>query len=399
MNGSMISSIPMFVCAFWSVLLLLDVAKNRQPAKRLLLVCMVAATLLYIGHYIYFNRQITLLPYSDTVYCTMNLAVFPLYYLYITQLTQPCQERCRRWLWLLPSVTIGLGVGVLYAIMTPDETQHFIISYLYHNDTSALTGLSRWQWGLHLLAKTVFALQILPILILGFRKISKYNEAVEDYYADTDDKSLHKMKYVLVAFVLTSLLSLLANALGRAHFASSAWPLAIPSILFSVLLFMLAYVGYIQQFSMTDMLRDNASRANSGTQPEAHADAQPEEDVIEQLHRQLLEDVDDNELFLRSDLKISHLADYYHTNREYLYQALNVRMGVTFSEFINRHRINHAISLMKQSPELPANDVAQQSGYSSLASFYRNFKAFEGCSPKEFLKQQQRDTASLSEKN
>ena len=93
------------------------------------------------------------------------------------------------------------------------------------------------------------------------------------------------------------------------------------------------------------------------------------------------------------------MADYYHTNREYLYQALNVRMGVTFSEFINRHRINHAISLMKQSPELPANDVAQQSGYSSLASFYRNFKAFEGCSPKEFLKQQQRDTASLSEKN
>ena len=70
---------PMYVCAFWSVLFLLDVVEKRQTSKKRLLAYMVAATLLYAGHYVFFGRMAAIQPMADTVYCTVNLAVFPLY--------------------------------------------------------------------------------------------------------------------------------------------------------------------------------------------------------------------------------------------------------------------------------------------------------------------------------
>ena len=39
---------------------------------------------------------------------------------------------------------------------------------------------------------------------------------------------------------------------------------------------------------------------------------------------------------------------------------------------------------MEQQPQLPAAVVASQSGFSSQSSFYRNFKLYKGCSPKDY---------------
>ena len=79
MIENLIASMPLYVCTFWSVLLLLDVVERRQKAKLRLLAYMSAAVLLYMCHYAFFNHMTALLPVTDTVYSTMNLAVFPLY--------------------------------------------------------------------------------------------------------------------------------------------------------------------------------------------------------------------------------------------------------------------------------------------------------------------------------
>jgi len=384
MLENLITSTPMFVCVFWCLLLLWDVIEKRQTAKKRLLLYMVAAALLYMGHYVFFNHKISVLPLSDTVYCITNLAVFPLYYIYLKELTEPVWNHRWQWLLLVPTIVIGFVVGMLYMLMSPAEKAQFIEDYLYHNQLNTLSGLCWWQAFAHHVAKAVFALQIPPILLMGFRKINAYNHALETFYADTDDKRLRMVKSMLVLFVVTSFLAFGANLTGRYSFADS-WLLLLPAIMFSVLQFMLGYAGYHQQFSIRDLLREmeiSALEPVVSTVPTAEEEVEVH-NVINELPQQITDVVSRERLYLRPNLKITEVADLLHTNRTYVSRALKEKMGTTFSDFINSQRIAYACQLMKQQPQLSAKNVAKQSGFSSLSSFYRNYKLHTGRTPNQ----------------
>ena len=52
-------------------------------------------------------------------------------------------------------------------------------------------------------------------------------------------------------------------------------------------------------------------------------------------------------------------------------------MGISFSEYINRMRIEYASMLIAQHPEKSLSEIAEQSGFTSSTSFYRNFKLYK----------------------
>ena len=88
-------------------------------------------------------------------------------------------------------------------------------------------------------------------------------------------------------------------------------------------------------------------------------------------------------MFLQKNLKVSDIASALNTNRLYVSQAINDDMHMSFSEYINHKRISYAIQLMQNNPQLNMTEVAAASGFSTDNSFYRNFKAFTGKTPKE----------------
>ena len=61
---------------------------------------------------------------------------------------------------------------------------------------------------------------------------------------------------------------------------------------------------------------------------------------------------------------------------------------MSFSEYINRLRVDFAAQLMDENSKMPANELALRSGFSSVASFYRNFKLYKGCPPLNYMKGQ-----------
>ena len=83
-----ITVLPMFVCFFWSIMLTLQVTTERKTRARVyLLIFMLTATVLYFGHGVFFNHNTKIMPLTDTLYCTANLMVYPLYFLYVCALT------------------------------------------------------------------------------------------------------------------------------------------------------------------------------------------------------------------------------------------------------------------------------------------------------------------------
>ena len=371
MLAILVSSLPMIVCGVLSVLIVLSLYDCRNMAKTRLLFFMATATLLYLAHFIYFNRLMAVIPLTDAIYCFCNLAVFPLYYLYIEELTDYRPNRWRQAICLLPSLLGGVAVGLLYILMDRQEMTLFIEHYLYGNEFASLSGLTFWQAMIHVAVRIVFALQVPLVLYFGFRRITAYNAVVETNYSDIEGKRIVWVKTLLVLFAVTSLVSFVFNLIGRQRFIDEAVPLAIPAVLFSMLLLLIGHVGLNQRFSVQDI------------EAEVFLESEPipEDCAYSELLEKIRKLMSEEKLYLYPNLKVSDLARLLNSNRNYIYNAINVEMGISFSDYINSQRVDYASQLLKAHPELPINDVMFKSGFTSTSAFYRNFKKFKGITP------------------
>jgi len=371
MLAIVVSSLPMIVCGVLSVLIVLSLYDCRNMAKTRLLFFMATATLLYLAHFIYFNRLMAVIPLTDAIYCFCNLAVFPLYYLYIEELTDYRPNRWRQAICLLPSLLGGMAVGLLYILMDRQEMTLFIEHYLYGNEFASLSGLTFWQAMIHVAVRIVFALQVPLVLYFGFRRITAYNVVVETNYSDIEGKRIVWVKTLLVLFAVTSLVSFVFNLIGRQRFIDEAVPLAIPAVLFSMLLLLIGHVGLNQRFSVQDI------------EAEVFLESEPipEDCAYSELLEKIRKLMSEEKLYLYPNLKVSDLARLLNSNRNYIYNAINVEMGISFSDYINSQRIDYASQLLEANPKLSINDVMFKSGFTSTSAFYRNFKKFKGITP------------------
>ena len=375
MKAMIFTVMPMFVCLFWASMLALELTTDGKNRPRLhLMTFYIVASILYFGHCVFFNHSIHILPLTDTLYLMANLSVYPLYYFYISSLTTRKGHDLRKWVMLVPAIILGGICGGLYIYMSPEEIQQFVTLYLYEGEHTGLMGTAAMQAIVHDVSRGFFFLLVIPTFVYGRHHLLQYERLLKDVYADVEGKSLTSIRYMLFAFVLTAVASFVANLIGRQQFDEKSWLLAIPSTLFSALLFVIGYVGYRQQFSMQDIEADEQ-------QADAVVADQP---AISELRKRIELLMEQEQLYRQPNFKIVDLVQRLNTNRNYIYLAINREMGLSFSEYINRMRINYATLLMSQHPDMSLSEIAEQSGFTSSTSFYRNFKQFRGVGPKEY---------------
>jgi len=70
-------------------------------------------------------------------------------------------------------------------------------------------------------------------------------------------------------------------------------------------------------------------------------------------------------------------------NRETLSKVINKYSGMNFRKFINRHRVEYALTLMSESENLTFFDVCVSSGFNSINAFNAAFKYFLGQKPSD----------------
>lgn len=124
------STLPMFVCLFWVMLLLID-RQQMNLSKRFLVFFFSVSFVNYFSHTAYFNHQYQLYTVFDSIWCFTSLSVFPLYYLYIRLLTLDARVKWKWALVLIPSLSVALLSAVIYLLMSPDEVQTFVHGVLY----------------------------------------------------------------------------------------------------------------------------------------------------------------------------------------------------------------------------------------------------------------------------
>ena len=360
-------SLPLITCALFSMLILLEWCNRQLREQHTLFAFMLTATLLYVGHYIYFNRAADLLPLSDILYVSANLTVYPLYLIYIIRLTS--KWKSVYWLMLLPGLLAIMATGTGYIFMTDEEDRMFVHNYLYHNSQTELTDMALFQAYIRQFCKLVFAIEVIATVVIGSMMIRRYDRMVDEFYADTDDKSMRNIQSILYLVLTIAVLSFIVNIIGRARFTDHEIILTTTSLMFSALLFAIGYEGLHRHFSIIDMRTNKEQVSNDDS-------AALKDAVNRSMTERIIALVENDKIYLQPDLKLDDVAQMMHTNRTYIYQAVNQQMGISFNEFINRYRIAHAKRLMASDPTLSMNDVALLSGFASLSSFYRNMKKY-----------------------
>ncbi len=376
---------PMYVTLFWAVILLITKRENNR-AKFFLGVFMFAAFVLYLSHAHFFKKTIGVFQYFDPIYMLASLSVYPLYYWYIRLLSVETTYRRINLLMLLPGVLLATASFVTYQLMSDEERTAYFNNYLFNKESvTQLSVLIQIQRTIYLISRIVFVFQVLVLLFHGRRLIIRYQKNIANFYSNLENRSILWVKYLLYSIVITSLISIAFNVLGRSFFLDVPFLLLIPSLLFSVLLFFIGFQGYMQNHTVYDLQLDElqseivlVKKVNS-----------------DRLKEKLIELFLREEVYKNSDLKITQVSEMLSTNRTYISKLINTEFSCTFSEFVNRYRVEEAKRLLceETSKSYSLDYISEKSGFGSMVNFMRVFREIEGKTPGNF-----RETACKSKK-
>lgn len=83
------------------------------------------------------------------------------------------------------------------------------------------------------------------------------------------------------------------------------------------------------------------------------------------------------------DLSLKTLGNTYKIHPVYLGQLFHKEVGESFTEYVNRYRIEKAKEMLKTTHQ-KVHEIARQVGYWETGYFYKQFKRYVGISPTEF---------------
>jgi len=164
--------------------------------------------------------------------------------------------------------------------------------------------------------------------------------------------------------------------------------ICIPSVLFSILLFSVGFVGYKQRFTAADFYRELREADEIERKRKQNNKVKLAENTKELLKVQIFELMENQEIFKQHDLSLSDFVSHLGVNRSYISNYINNELNLSFSDFINMYRLSHAQILIKDFGDtLTLSEIWEQSGFSSESSFYRVFKRMVGITPLAWKKQ------------
>jgi AraC-like DNA-binding protein len=227
----------------------------------------------------------------------------------------------------------------------------------------------------------------LPIVYLGSRLINGYNKKIKEYYSSVEGKTLNWIRELLWVLLITGIFSALVNIIGKSYFVNYPLLLMIPSLIFSIMLFMIGLLGYKQNYTVqnyqTELMKFDDPRNNF--LEDSNQNINPI-DNRKKLKCEFVNLLEEKELFKKSDLRITDVSILLNSNRSYVSSMVNSDFNCSFSDLINRYRVEYAKKILVDPKMYILDYVADGSGFASVNSLLRAFRKETGMTPGEFRK-------------
>ena len=111
-----------------------------------------------------------------------------------------------------------------------------------------------------------------------------------------------------------------------------------------------------------------------------------QKDQFRKLFAEIDKRVFESEMYLKQELSRTMLARDLKTNIRYVTLAIKQETGCSFTQYINNYRVARAITLMRDMNDRNSvQKIALTCGYTTVSSFYRNFRSVTGQTPVAYL--------------
>jgi AraC-like DNA-binding protein len=107
--------------------------------------------------------------------------------------------------------------------------------------------------------------------------------------------------------------------------------------------------------------------------------------VDDVLWREIALLLNNNEKWRDPNLSLSSLSEVLESNRTYVGEAFKRNTGMTFIEYLTKHRIDYIVARIKDDPKADIHQLFNHVGYRQRSTAWRNFQKITGMTPTEFV--------------
>lgn len=329
---------------------------------------------------------------------------------------------------LIPVFIIGLYAFVT-SVISPEEQKFFAHSFAMAGKLRPADGnlsFAILERIAQVLRYTNLA-EFILVEVAGIVMYVQYRRRLDEYYSNTDEHSL-TFTAVIVGCVSLKIITIILAALWPAV-RNELWFQITYAAVFSAFYISLAIYTFIIKFTAEELrelmiqgetdelksvshnLKMISENLHSENQKQIAQNMQiraerleKKAQNIEELSEEEYENEHENAVLPEQTVRIIeerldkltrekffkdpnvNLIDVtvrIKVNRDYVAKYLRLKYNETFSTFVNRLRIDHAAEMILNGHN-DLSIVAEQSGYTTPSTFYRNFRRFKGVAPSEY---------------
>lgn len=253
---------------------------------------------------------------------------------------------------------------------------------------------------------------LLPVFytILVLLLLKKHRKSIKNIYSYDAKVNLNWLKYLALTWGTVAVI-LIVISVFRVTIAPDIVPVKLANgIIFTILIaiiFGISIFGFTQECIIDDVkctkpltLSKNennlvANQKNNGKAIQNHTQKteKPVEDTITEQSNHLVRIMETEKPYLNSKLTINEFSEICNLPPETILSILKHKLNTNFFDFVNSYRVTE-IKQMLNNPDYKDYTIealADLSGFSSRATFYRIFKKMENMTPKQFIKNSKRN--------
>ena len=122
--------------------------------------------------------------------------------------------------------------------------------------------------------------------------------------------------------------------------------------------------------------------------------------LMDEMKEKILNIIVMQKKYKDKDYSAKKLAEDLGTNTRYVSAVVNVRFHMNYASFINKYRIEEAMSILvdKRYQKLRMEEVSDMVGFANRQSFYASFYKIMGMTPREYRVQHLQQHPQLVQK-
>lgn len=215
-------------------------------------------------------------------------------------------------------------------------------------------------------------------LIRVLFEIPRYRRHIKERYSNTENINAGWLRVIIFAFYAILCLWIL-------DCMSMELDIEILYMVCNLVMWMIISVFLVRHQSVIDEFTDYASAvAATAAGDDAEAAAAKTDNSLAPKIEALFKT---REIFLKPNLKLSDVAREIGSNRTYVSNYFNRDAATTFYDYVNTFRVDYACALLATT-EIPIQEVAEKSGFSSASVFTRVFVKHKACTPSVYRNSQ-----------